>query len=278
MAHLATNQYPWGTFYRREGRQFEADLDAGLGQVAACGLDGFEPIVGSPDQVDQLAPLLEKHGLEMRSLYVNTTLHEPEQAEESIAHVLAIARRAKQAGTRIVVTNPNPLRWGGQEGKDDVQLETQATALGRLGRELAGLGLTLAYHNHDAELRHAAREFHHMMIATEPEAVALCLDAHWIFRGAGDSALAVYDVVELYGTRVRELHLRQSAHGAWTESFGEGDIDYARIAARLADLGAKPHLVLEQAVEQASPATLDAVAAHRRSCESARRLFAPFEV
>ena len=276
MLHLATNQYPWSTFYGRDGRTFEKDLDAGLREVAASGLNGYESIANSPQDVEHLAPLLRKHGLEMRSLYVNSTLHDREQAEKSTAGVLAIAEKAKQVGTRIIVTNPNPIRWGGTESKDDAQLETQAAALDRLGRRLADLGLVLAYHNHDAELRHAAREFHHMMVATDPKHVTLCLDSHWIFRGSGNSAVAVYDVVRLYGTRVSELHLRQSVDGVWTETFGEGDIDYARIAKQLLGFGVKPHAVLEQAVEQATPKALSPTEAHRKSCGYARGLLADF--
>ena len=276
MLHLATNQYPWSTFFRRDGRDFEKDLDAGLGEVAAAELDGFEPIVTSAQQVDQLAPLLKKHSLAMRSLYVNTTLHDRKEAEASIEHVLAVAAKAKPLGTRIIVTNPNPLRWGGAECKDDVQLEMQADALGRLGQKLAATGLTLAYHYHEPELRCAAREFHHMMVATDPKAVSLCLDAHWTFRGSGNSAVAVYDAAKLYGPRIAELHLRQSAKGTWTEAFGDGDIDYPRLAKQLAALAVRPHIVLEQAVEQGTPKTLTPVEAHRKGAQYARQVFATF--
>jgi len=274
--HLATNQYPWGTFYQRDGRDFSASLDAGLGEVASCGLNGYEPLAASTGDVDRLAPLLEKHHLEMRSLYVNSSLHEAAGAEKSIEQILAIAERAKKCGTRIIVTNPNPIRWGGNEAKSDAQLVTQAEALDTLGRKLAALGLVLSYHNHDAELRNAAREFHHMMVGTDPKLVTLCLDAHWIYRGSGNSAVALFDVVKLYGPRVTELHLRQSVKGTWTESLGDGDIDYPALAKHLAGLGLKPHLVVEQAVEQGSPKTMNAVEAHRRSVEYARRVFAGF--
>ena len=274
--HLATNQYPWGTFYRREGKKFEEDLDAGLAAVASTGLEGYEPLATSPQDIDTLSPLLKKHGLQMRSLYVNSTLHERDAAEKSIAAVLAIAARAKEAGARIIVTNPNPIKWGGAEDKTDDQLRTQAGALDLLGRRLAELGLVLSYHNHDVELRNAAREFHHMMVGTDPKNVTLCLDAHWVFRGAGNSAVAVYDIVSLYGRRVSELHARQSSGGTWTEAFGEGDIDYARIVKDLVSQGVRPHVVLEQAVEQATPKTLSAVDAHRRGAEYARQVFAAF--
>jgi inosose dehydratase len=275
--HVACNQYPWLTFYRRQGRDFNASLDMALAEVAASGVDGFEPLATAPDEIDQLAPLLKKHGLEMRSLYVNSVLHQHEQADQSIAQVLAIAERAKQAaGTRIIVTNPSPIRWGGSEDKNDAQLLTQAAALDKLGGKLKSMGMVLSYHNHDIELRNAAREFHHMMLGTDPELVTLCLDAHWIYRGSGDSAVALFDVLKMYGPRITELHLRQSEGGVWTETLGDGDIDYPRLAAHLLSIRVMPHLVIEQAVEKDTPDTMDAVQSHRRGCQYARRVFKSF--
>jgi len=270
--HLATNQYPWICFYRREGRDFA--LDEGLKEIAAAGLHGFEPIVTGPQQIDQLAPLLKKHALQMRSLYVNCLLHEPDRIKASIENVLAIAEKGRRLGTKFLVVNPTPIRWGGPENKNDAQLRLQAKALDRLGAELKQSGVTLAYHNHDIEMRHAAREFHHMMVGTDAEHVSLCLDAHWIYRGSGDSAVALFDVLRLYGRRVVELHVRQSVDGVWTEAVGQGDIDYPAIAEELLGLGIKPHVVLEQAVEQQTPKTMDAVEAHRRSCQYAGKVFA----
>jgi len=272
--HLACNQYPWTVFYSRENRDFNASLDTGLKEVAQSGVNGFEPLVTGPQQIDQLAPLLKQHGLQMRSLYVNSTLHNPDEAEKSIQQVLAVAEKAKPLGTKIIVTNPNPVRWGGSEDKNDAQLESQAQALNKLGTRLREMGLLLAYHNHDAELRQAAREFHHMLLGTNPDAVTLCLDAHWIYRGAGNSAVALFDVLKLYGRRVSELHLRQSVNNVWTEALGDGDIDYPRLAKQLPKVGVKPHLVIEQAPEQGTPKTIDAVETHRRSVRYARRVFA----
>lgn len=274
--HIASNEYSWQVFYAREKRNFRQSLDTGLADLAQSGLSGFEPSCESPQDIDRIAPLLEKHRLQMRSLYVNSALHETEKAEASISKILAVAQRAKAVGTRIIVTNPFPISWGGPQNKDDKQLRTQAGALEKLGRELKGLGLTLAYHNHDMELRNGAREFHHMMVATDPRFVSLCLDAHWIYRGTGNSSVALFDIIELYGSRVSELHLRQSQDGTWSEVFGDGDIDYAALAGRLRAKRVKPHLVLEVAVEKGTPKTLDPVTAHRQSAEFARKVFAGF--
>lgn len=141
--HLACNQYPWLVFYQRENRNFNEELDTGLGELAASGMDGYEPLVNNPQEIDRLGPLLKKHGLEMRSLYVNSTLHDRQKADQSIDSVLAIAEKAKSIGTTIIVTNPSPIQWGGAQNKDDSQLKVQAASMNKLGRQLKAMGLTL---------------------------------------------------------------------------------------------------------------------------------------
>lgn len=267
--HLVTNVYPWLTFYRRNDQDFYRDLPAGLDAVAESGALGFEGMGDSPEQIRELGALLEKRGLDMRSLYVNSVLHDPEQAEASIQNVLAIADAARSRGTSILVTNPSPIRWGGPENKSDAQLVEQAANLDRLGAALAARGIRLAYHNHDIELREGAREFHHMLTATNPENVKFCLDAHWVYRGCGNSEVALFDAVEHYHERIIELHLRQSRDGVWSEVFSmDGDIDYHRLFHRLHQAGIQPLLVLEQAVEADSPHTLDAVTAHKKGIQN----------
>jgi inosose dehydratase len=274
--HVACNSYSWLVFFRRENRNFDAELDAGLGELAASRLDGYEPGANNPKELDRLRPLLKKHSLEMRSLYVNSVLHEPDKAEKSIESVLAIASRAKTLGTEIIVTNPSPIAWGGAQNKNDAQLKTQAAAMNKLGRQLKAMGLTLAYHNHDIELRNAAREFHHMMVGTDAQYVTLCLDSHWVYRGAGNSQVALFDVVELYGSRITELHLRQSKDGVWAETMCDGDIDYPALATHLLRIGVRPHIVLEQAVEKGTPKTMTPLEAFSKSSQYTRDVFGAF--
>ena len=274
--HIACNQYPWLVFYQRENRNFNEELDNGLGELAASGMDGYEPLVTNPQEIDRLGPLLTKHGLQMRSLYVNSVLHEREKANQSIDSVLVIAEKAKRIGTNIIVTNPSPIQWGGPQNKDDGQLKIQAASMDKLGWQLKAMGLTLSYHNHDIELRNAAREFHHMMVGTNPAYVTLCLDAHWVYRGAGNSAVALFDILKLYGRRITELHLRQSKDNIWSETFEDGDINYRRMAKHLLDIDIHPHIVLEQAVEKGTPKTMKTVEAFRQSSKYARRIFNKF--
>ena len=270
---VACQQYTWFSYFRREGKEWAKDLDASLKTFTTSGLQGFEPSFEAADQVKNLQPLLKKHGVWTKSLYVNSTLHEAAEVEKSLASVLSIAKAAKAMGVEIVVTNPAPIQWGGPQNKNDEQLKVQAQALNQLGKELRQLGLKLAYHTHDPEMREGAREFHHMLVGTKPENVHFCLDAHWIYRGAGNSQVALFDIVNLYADRIVELHLRQSHDGTWSEVFEPGDIDYEKLAEMLLSKNLHPHMVLEQAVEKGTPQTMDTVEAMRKSLAYVHEVF-----
>ncbi len=272
---IGCNQYSWHTFYERQGKSWTKDLDASLTDFASSGIKCYEPSVGNKEELQTLLPLVKNHGLEIRSLYINSTLHLPEKAEESIKTTLDIADAASAAGIKIMVTNPSPIKWGSPEDKTDEQIIFQAQALNKLGAELRKRNICLAYHTHDPEMRSSAREFHHMLQATDPQNVFFCLDAHWIYRGSGNSQVALFDIVKMYGKRIKELHIRQSHNGVWDEVLGEGDIDYKRLVSELAGLKLKPHLVLEQCLEKNSPNSVDAVEAHRRDLKFALNIFRP---
>lgn len=273
--HISTNTYPWGTFARRENKPFKLHSDEALAAIAACGINGYEPSVSKPEEFDGLGDHLRKHGLEMRSIYVGSTLHDEAQVAKNIEQILAIGRRAAELGTRIIVTNPSPIKWGGSQTKSDEQLATQAKALDTLGTKLRTLGITLAYHNHDIELRDNGREYHYMLCKTNPDAVKFCLDVHWVYRGSGNSQPAVFDTLERYGSRIVELHIRQSHDKVWREDFvAQDDLDYVQLASWLGRHTIKPHLVLEQCVEAKSPNTMTGDKAHTLSTTAVRQVFA----
>lgn len=270
--HVACNHFCWINMYRRQGKDFNADLDAGLAEVKRSGMDGLEAMLGDAAAAERVVPLLKKHGLAMRSFYTGATLHDPAATDKSIERVVATATKAKELiDLRIVVVNPTPLRG---KAKSDEQLATQAKAMTGLGGSLAERGMTLAYHFHSPAWQNEGREFHHLMTKTDPKLVKLCLDTHWVYRGSGNNVARVYEVVEKYGKRVAELHIRQSKDGVWTECLTDGDIDYVKVADGLKAEGVKPLLVLEQAVEKATPNTMDAVESHRRSRIYVEKVFA----
>ncbi len=270
---LSSGAYPWMVDCRARGADFAASLEEILAALREAGVGGWEPFLPGADEAARLETSLRRHGLSLPSVYANLRLHEADAAEQALASVREAVPRLLRLGVRVVAVNPEPIAWGQPQDKNDTQLRMQAAHLERLARELRSAGLQLAYHSHDAEMRQGAREFHAMLALTDPEAVGLCLDAHWIYRGCGDSQIALEGILSLYGPRIRSVHLRQSAGGTWTETLGPGDVDYNPVVATLRAHGFAGPLVLEQAAEARTPLTMPMPERERRSAAWARATF-----
>lgn len=269
---ISCNTYNWITFYSRDGKAWGANWDENIAEFSKTGIKAFEPSISNSSDAKIIWASLKKFGIAMPSIYVGSVLHN-EESTKNIEQIIEIADVVKNFGTKIIVTNPNPLKWGGAELKTDSDLISQAKNLDKLGAELFKRGIKLAYHTHDVELKAGAREFHHMLQNTSAKNLSFCMDVHWVYRGAGNSQVAVFDVLKMYGHRIVELHLRQSVNGIWSETFGEGDIDYSRFARDLTKMNLKPHLVIEQCVEEKSPHTLQAIEAHIADFKAVKAIF-----
>ncbi|HMG90032.1 MAG TPA: TIM barrel protein [Chryseolinea sp.] len=262
---ISCNSYTWFTFYSREGKEWWQDPDACASEFLQSGLTAIEPSLSSAEDAVKMIAILKKHNIQLPSIYVNSLLHKTNEASKSIDTALSIAREVKKYNTKIIVTNPNPIQWGGPAVKSDSELLEQSANLEQLGKELRKLDMILAYHTHDTEMLAGAREFHHMLQNTSPENVRFCFDVHWMYRGSQNSQVAVFNTLKMYGGRIVELHIRQSVDGVWSETFGNGDIDYKKLVG--------PHLVIEQCIEDKSPNTMRAVDAHKIDLAEVKKIF-----
>lgn len=265
------NQYTVNTFYAREGINLKDNLDHCFTELKEAGLAGFEASVNQPDELDRYIDALQKQNMQLRSFYTGGNLHDETAAGVEIRRVIALAERAKPAGTKVVVLNPQP-----KSGKSDAELDRQNQNLNILGAELRKLGMKFALHYHTSELEFAAREFHSFMCDTDPKNVSLCFDAHWSFRASNNSAVSAYSHAKLYADRIAEVHLRQSQGGVWTETFvAKADIDYGKTLAILRqskDFG-DCLFVLEQAPENGTPKTRKPIDIFRQSVETVKKLY-----
>lgn len=270
--YIASNEYPWSVFYARENRNFRDELASSLAEVKAAGLVGFEPSVSTAEEAVILADACEKACLKMRSVYTSSSFLMPQDVQHSVDRITAMAKAAHdRIGTELVITNPDPIG----RGKTDEELSAQAEGLCALGESLAAYGIRLGYHHHAPEMEFGAREVHHMLAGTDQKYVGFCFDTHWVYRGAGNSAVAVYDFLTLYGDRMVSFHLRQSVNDIWSEFLTENDdLDFHRIADWFrTKKHAYPMLVSEQCPESATPHTMNALQAHQRDVECIRRVF-----
>lgn len=271
---ISCSEYDWITFYARDGKNWGKNPDACLAEFSSAKIPGLELSLNHPDQLEKLIPYLKKYQIQLPSIYIGSIMHEENEAKKSSETILSIAEIAKSLGTKIIVTNPNPINWGGEQLKTDQQLSCQSTHLESLGKSLRPLGIKLAYHTHDIELKAGAREFHHVLQNTTSESLSFCMDVHWIYRGSGNSQLAVFDTLKMYGDRIISFHLRQSKNGIWTETFdADGDIDYVKFAKEVKKMGINAHLVIEQCLEEKTVRKLDVVQAHKINLREINNLF-----
>jgi len=271
---ISANEYNWVTFYNREGKEWGKDWDTCLAEFAKTKIPGFEPSINDAAHLEEMIPILRKYQIQLPSIYVGSLMHEEELAQKSSEQLIEIAKKAKSFGTKIIVTNPNPIQWGSGPLKNDRQLLCQSTHLDKVGKSLRAMGVKLAYHTHDVELKAGAREFHHVLQNTSPENLSFCMDVHWIYRGSENSQLAVFDTLKMYGNRIVSFHLRQSQNGIWTETFHpEGDIDYNKFAEEVKKMGIKAHLVIEQCLEEKTIQKLSVVEAHKINYSEVNKLF-----
>lgn len=245
---LAAQVFVWTQYLRKENRSLEDGLEDILAGTRAAGYEHVELMSAffAPALRGRTLELLKTHGLSMPIVYHGGPMHEAAGADKTIAETLELAEAASPAGLRMLNVNPTPKP--GRERKTDRELEFQARAVNRLGKELERKGLRLILHHHDPEMAEGAREWHHLL---ENTPAGICLDPMWVARGGQN----VMEIVRKAGGRLASLHLRNMRGGVCTEALGDGDIDYREMAAWLRRNNFQGWLVVELFHEEATPVT-----------------------
>ena len=122
------------------------------------GTDAFRPGV-----VEKTAAEYKAAGVDLVSIYVNTTYYEAAAAEKETATLTELAAVVQPLGVRAIVANPNPKNWDTYTPKTDAELQLQAAGLNRLGEALKKRGLALHLHHHWTEVSSKSS-----LTATEP--------------------------------------------------------------------------------------------------------------
>jgi inosose dehydratase len=260
-----------GYVFTQEFSRRKVALADGLGEIFATTRDaGFHGIelmsqMFTPELAPRTTELAHKDGVEVPITYSGGRMHEADAGAKAIERVLALAAMAAPAGTVAIDINPDPI---GRE-KTDAELTVQAENLNRLGEALRKHEQRLFVHHHTPEMASNAREWRHILNHTDPAFVWLTVDTHWAYRGGQDWM----GVVREAGKRLASLHLRNSVGGVWSESFGEGDLDYSKLANYLREANLHPFLVVELAYEAKTPHTRSLTENLRMGREYAERIF-----
>ncbi|MBI4602359.1 MAG: TIM barrel protein [Planctomycetes bacterium] len=267
---VAAQLYVWTQHFGAKGQRLEDRLDEALAATRRAGygaVQGWLDACATPEKARATLEALRKNGLVMRAAYTDGRLHEEDAAAKASEEILRKARIARDHGLELVVMNPDPI---GRE-KTDQELAVQARSLEALGSRLRDLGLRLAVHSHDPEMRSGAREWRHVLRSTTARNVSFCLDLHWVLRGGQDPIA----LLEEAGPRVADLHLRNSRDGVWLEDLGPGDIDHGRVADALRKIGYGGTYTVELAHEPRTELTRPLEESLRRSLAFVRETLLP---
>jgi sugar phosphate isomerase/epimerase len=138
--------------------------------------------------------LLKETGLEVISLHVDLGSLEREGE--------VIAREAESFGTdKVVITGMYRFDYGSEEAVEDLALR-----LNRAGERLKEAGISLLYHNHNAELtqvRPGVRAMDLLLSETDPELVNFEFDSYWFTEGGADAKMWMKKL----GSRMKLWHV-----------------------------------------------------------------------
>lgn len=242
-SRLSVEGYIFQQYAQRQHKKLGDVLDEIFPMARDAGFQNIELNQGflTPELRNRVLELVTINRLRMPSVYVGGSMHRRDLAERTISRALETAALCKQLGCRAVVNNPDPKAH--DVPKTDAELAVQVKMLNLLGLQLADRGFQFWTHAHAPQMADNAREWRYNLHHTDPRYVRVCLDVDWVYQGGQDPMALLREA----GRRVASLHLRNSHHKVWLETFTNGDIDYRQIAAYLERINLKPLLVVELA-------------------------------
>lgn len=208
-----------------------------------AGMDGIELMhtcLRPDNAVEQIAELSQKHRLSIIGTSFGGEMWDRAQHQAILEDAeLVITRLAKLGGRTLGVS----VGYPGKK-KTPQQLDDQADLLQKIIAICNANGVTLNLHNHTYEV---IDDLYDVKGTTRriPD-VKLGPDLNWLLRGGVDPVAFIRE----HGNRIVFLHLRdQNADGRWSESLGEGAMDYSAVGKALHDIAYKGPAVIELAHE-----------------------------
>lgn len=226
-------------------------LEVALAEIAAQGFylvdlamypsycPHFNPLTATPDEKGALQGKLAEHGMAVATL--NATdglLGVPDQREQALAFARASLRLARELGAYGVTmqsgVEPAPGAW-----RDMAQ--SVAEDLRALGDVAADLGLELTLELHKSMLMATGQEASELMTLIDHPAVGVALDpSHATYAGEN-----VAEIARALGPLVKHVHLRDARGQDIMVVPGDGEVDFAQLAAALAEIGYGRAAVIE---------------------------------
>lgn len=243
----------------------DTPLETCLRESRLAGFDGVETGGKFPKSAAELGPLLKAHGLSLVSGWYSGTLLDSdlETEKRKATQQLAMFRELGAAclvygETAGTIQNRQDMPLARRRVLDDEAMRAYGKKLTAFAEFCAESGVPLAFHHHMGTAVESEHDIDRLMAATGPAVHLLFDTGHLTFAGA--DPLSVLDkhghrVIHVHAKDVRSAVLQSLSWNA--DSFldavlkgvytvpGDGAIDFASVAKRLAAIGYEGWFVVE---------------------------------
>jgi sugar phosphate isomerase/epimerase len=217
-------------------KNFESLL-AVLKEIKQLGFEGFETgylnVRSQFANPDAAYDRFRKTGLHLLGVHIFLKTYDEQTAIAPWNLIQPVAVGAKALGAeRLILSGGSTVH--------PLALRAKADALSRTAKYCKGIGLELGYHNHDIEFREHGAQIDELLKQTDPN-VHFVIDAGHALEGGADLG----SFFTKHWKRIDAIHLRDAKAGTEVP-LGQGDYDYAPLAAAIHATGWKGWLVTEE--------------------------------
>ena len=245
---ILVGAHPWVYAATQPGHDLTPVLPQIFSDMKWAGMVGIELMhtaLRPDDAVARIGQLSQEHQLPVIGTSFGGAMWDRQQHPAVLEDAERTIPRLAELGGRTLGISVGAVKWGGKTRKTPEQLDAQAEMLGKIFAICERHKVVPNLHNHTYEVENDLHDLKGTL-ARLPD-TKLGPDLNWLVRGGVDPAAFLRE----YGSQIVFLHLRdQHADGRWSEALGEGDMDYAAIAAALGEIRFRGDAIIELAHER----------------------------
>jgi len=209
LSRIASAPVTWGV-EGSPGWGHLMDRERVLAEMQRVGLSATEigPDGYLPDDVDELAALLDRFGHTLIGGFVPAVLYRPELASENLAYVERVAATLARLSAAVMVLGPDSHHPGYDRQIDlsEAEWDTFLTSLDRVIQIASGRGLKTALHPHWGM---AVVRQDHVERVLDQSPAELCIDTGHLALAGADAVV----IARAAAGRVAHVHLKDLDEG-----------------------------------------------------------------
>lgn len=212
------------------------------------------------DSAEAVSAAFHKADVGLLGASYNAKLWDPKERDKILSEITTWGRRLKEAGGELIGLSTLPQPEGEKGAKE---YDIQAEILTEAAQAITECGLFLAYHTYAPDGFNNAREIQELADRLDSDVFRLGPDLCWLYRGGADPAA----FVRSYGELIDFLHVRDEADEVWSETIGEGAIDWEDVGQALREINFSGWVCVELADTDGVTYTRSLMERHRVSRE-----------